>query len=518
MRGFAVFLVGLWALSQFSVFNHYRTVDAHAAWLAEAYPDTVTYSDDRIVYKLPTVVETTTVAGSTQYRVYPDLTDMADDMHSEVLWKSSGDSVMAVTGDTGDMSPMDSATAAAVASAWGVRDPYLVELPWHSVSDPTLVALGISTAESTSIAQVVGFPYKATTYTPVEFTIAEYNDSLTNVADTFWALRASLGDSMWAANYYDRAAVLYEHFWRTGDTTRLIQADSHAVDYRDDYVFETTDEMWECPPGRWFLPEGLALHWKVRGDTLSRNGVAQLARCGTDPFSFYMERAPDSSYTPYIDGRLQTRPLLTIALAAKLAVPPRDSDGTVLTRNWDSLADAGADSIISWSTTEQAGRGPTLGRWYLKSYGYSQANFQVSHTILYSLAMYADWLDDGSRRDTIEAIVLASLDTLMTYSKMYSGSGADTANNTLPYESFDADNAADTTAASGKDLNGMFVGIFGWGFNVSGDSSYWYFADSLIDGSIDFTYWDYHSSGLGKTYNQTFWQSQKGLYWLNGGP
>lgn len=528
MRGWAVFLVGIWMLSQFSVFEHYRAEDALAAW---AYPDTVTYSDDRIVYKLATVTETTTVNDSVQYRVYPDLTDMASDMLAEILWKSNGDSVMAVTGDTGDMSAMDSATATAVAAAWGVRDPHTVELAWHDggAGDSTLAALGVTPAESTQLAALAGFDYKATPYTPSYFTLARYNDSLTLVGDSLWNAKA---DPIWSNEmYYDRAMIEYLYFWRTGDTSRLVRADSYVVDYRDEYVLPNTLTEYACPTGKWHFPEGLAAHWVLREDTLSRNAVAHMARCHGGPGKSWMNRAMDTTFL-YIDGRAQGRALLDVTVAALLDLPGRNYDGTDSTFNWDSLATAGIDSLIQIYARPQAGSGPTEGIWYLRSYCYSQPAFQVTHALLYSFARYIDLIDDGTFADTVESIMAASLDTILTYRREYDGEpviqyanllvgkpdGVDTTCAAPAYQGlqFNGDGIPDdTTNFGGLDLNGLIVGALGWAFDQYGDSTYWYMADSLMGAMLDVTGW---YAGSGKAYNQSFWQSQRALYWLNGGP
>jgi len=84
-----------------------------------------------------------------------------------------------------------------------------------------------------------------------------------------------------------------------------------------------------------------------------------------------------------------------------------------------------------------------------------------------------------------------------------------TVGTTATYASLNAAQAAEAT-----DLNGLYVGMLGWAFNKTGDSTYWYAADSLTGAMLDITYWG-RPSGSGKAFNQSFWQSQKGIYWLN---
>ena len=161
----------------------------------------------------------------------------------------------------------------------------------------------------------------------------------------------------------------------------------------------------------------------------------------------------------------------------------------------------------------------------------SQANFQVAHALLCGFVRYSDLRGDGSRADTIESIVTTSLDAILAYRRSFEGqpviqysslrpdwpNGVDTTC-AAHYQGmqFNGDGVPDdTTAFGGKDLNGLFVGVLGWAFDKTGDSTYWYMADSLTGAMLDMTSWYGYS---GKAYNQSFWQSQRALYWLNGGP
>jgi len=393
---------------------------------------------------------------------------------------------------------------------------------------PVLDALGITSAESTLIAGLAGFPYQAEAYTPGYYSLRAYDDSLLYVGDSLWKARKP---PIWSNEmYYDRAMIDYLYWWRTGDTLRLGRADEYLVSYRDEYVLPNTTTEWACPTGKWHFPEGLAVHWLLRGDSLSRNAVSHMARCHGGPGKSWMTRAADTSFI-YIDGRAQGRALLDVTLAAHLELPGRTFTGEPANYDWDSLAAAGADSLIALYSRSQAGIGPTTGRWHLSSYCYGQANFQVAHALLYGFARYSDLRGDGSRADTIESIVTTSLDTILAYRRSFEGqpviqysslrpdwpNGVDTTC-AAHYQGmqFNGDGVPDdTTAFGGKDLNGLFVGVLGWAFDKTGDSTYWYMADSLTGAMLNVTSW-YGNSG--KAYNQSFWQSQRALYWLNGGP
>lgn len=138
--GWAGLLAVLFGLQQFSVQEHYRTLDALAEWRADAaLLDTVTYQDERIVYTVASVLDTHIVGTDTFIRRLPDLAAAPAGARFEVLWKpTSFDSVMLVTGDTFALSPTDSLTAYTRSGAWGVSDPKSIDLAWHTPSTPFL--------------------------------------------------------------------------------------------------------------------------------------------------------------------------------------------------------------------------------------------------------------------------------------------------------------------------------------------------------------------------------------------
>ena len=469
-----------------------------------------TYADGRYAALVPGVTDTITQGANTMIRFIPDPDSIGTGVPYRAIREPGGNDYLVLSYDTLVTAALDSSQVDSIWSDWGLGTPlaYAVDVPGKP-SD--MADLGITTAESTLIAAVAGFAYKATPYTPVYYALADYNDSLTTIGTSLWNSKTV---PIWNNEmYYDRAMLIYEHWWRTGDTSRLVQADSYVVNYRDLYVLPNVDALYECTAAKWSFPEGLAVHYLLREDSVSRNAVAHMARCNSGPESTRIDNAPDTTYI-YIDGRIQGRALLTVVIAAALDLPAREYDGTAISVNWDSLADVGADSILMLNGRSQAGLGPTTGRWYLRSYCYTQANFQVSHALLYGLARYSDLLDDGSKADTIETVVAASLDTILSYRKTYLGQPVITYTSWESYTCGGTD-PVDTTALGGKDLNGLYVGMLGWAFDKTGDSTYWYMADSLTGAMLDVTYW--RGQG-GKAYNQSFWQSQRAIIWLNGGP
>ena len=69
-------------------------------------------------------------------------------------------------------------------------------------------------------------------------------------------------------------------------------------------------------------------------------------------------------------------------------------------------------------------------------------------------------------------------------------------------------------------LDGMIAPIFARAWRITGDSSYWYMADSLIAGMIysenrSFAAWPYSN---GKLYNESYYQTPRAIKWLDEGP
>jgi len=462
-------------------------------------PDT-TYADGRYAALVPGVTDTLANGPDTMIRFIPDPDSIGVGVPYRAIREPGGDDYLVLSYDTLVMAALDSSQVDSIWSDWGLGTPlaYAVDVP----QKPTdLTDLGITATESSAIAAVVGFPYKTAPYAYSRLT--EY-DSILEELGAFWY--GYLMDDTTSAIYitgqqYDRVALWYRYWWRTGDTTWLNRAQTWGRIWRDGYVLPNDGAVQTY----YAHVEGMAIDWFVTGDSASRSAVLQIA----NKMNSWIN---SMKTTQYRDGRIQGYAVLDVLWPALLNLPDTLRDN-------DSTADAGIDSLISWYAAQDA----RPGHWYLHGYSATscpgeslQANFQVSHALLYTLGRYYDLVDNT--KDTIPVIIKATLDTI--WADRHPDS------TTITYLSDYCSATNDTSYGGGKDLGGLFVAPNAWYFrwtcnNSTCDSTYFYRADTMLSGLIDHVYWGPQiigNTGGNKQYNQSFSWSQLGLYWLSGGP
>ncbi|HUQ84638.1 MAG TPA: hypothetical protein VM076_26030 [Gemmatimonadaceae bacterium] len=117
----------------------------------------------------------------------------------------------------------------------------------------------------------------------------------------------------WAEmNYYDRAAIYYAWYARTGDLKYLSRANALAVDYRKNYL-ETANFVIQA---HWSMMDGVALHYLMTGDEASRSAVGKVA----DLFVGLTYRNNIGLRTA-TDNRIQARYLVALMLADLIRAP-----------------------------------------------------------------------------------------------------------------------------------------------------------------------------------------------------
>jgi hypothetical protein len=140
----------------------------------------------------------------------------------------------------------------------------------------------------------------------------------------------------------------------------------------------------------------------------------------------------------------------------------------------------------------------------MTSYCGGQAHFQAVHAVLYALERYNDYVSTD-RLDQILPVIQATADTLWTMRN------ADTL---FPYVSWTTNTEGSCGGEIANDLNGLLMPAFAWLYRETGDEEYRTRAALMLDAMLDHTYW---TGSAGKQWNQSYWQSQRALYWLKGG-
>ena len=117
----------------------------------------------------------------------------------------------------------------------------------------------------------------------------------------------------WAnMNYYDRAAIYYAWYARTGDFKYLTRANAVAVDYRKNYLEANN---YAIQP-HWSMLDGVALHYLVTGDEASRTAVGKIADLLTG--LGYRTSIGSKKAT---DNRVQARYIVALLLANAIKAP-----------------------------------------------------------------------------------------------------------------------------------------------------------------------------------------------------
>jgi hypothetical protein len=111
---------------------------------------------------------------------------------------------------------------------------------------------------------------------------------------TFAADWARMGEQRWltdgavwdASNYYDRAQQWYALWRLTGDTKWKDRATAIAKSYRDQYWAAQAAPYQYNTSSYWSMPAGVAAHFAVTGDTMSRNAVGWACGWLTSGYGF----------------------------------------------------------------------------------------------------------------------------------------------------------------------------------------------------------------------------------------
>lgn len=263
-------------------------------------------------------------------------------------------------------------------------------------------------------------------------------------------------------NYYDRAWGLYQMWARTGNQVYREHADQIAVCYRDRYLAANN---YKAQPHNVQL-EGLAAHYLLTGDTLSRKAVVETAR-----FMIFLtppERLTSENY-PYFEARIQARDIIGCLLAGFLGDTSKD---------WWGIADQLVTRTIALQRAD--------GSYAFPSFKMQQSNYMVG---LLNDA-FAKYYRLRKADPTVVTAVKRSVDYLWT--TQWKGRG-------FLYTNDPASNVA-------ADLSGLLVTGFGFVAAVTGDLEYQVRGDQVFLAAINGAYY----AGQ-KQFNQQYYSTSQYL-------
>ena len=307
----------------------------------------------------------------------------------------------------------------------------------------------LPTTDSAKIAAVLAFvgPTIPVANVPAQFKF--YEDSFRVESAAQWAQFGPKWDAGNSISGYERAAIYYTWWARTGDTTYRSHAHATAVDYRDKYLIPAG---YAASP-HWSQMESLYLDWLVMGDAASRDAVLQVAERLTA-----FDAPIDDRNKNWLENRVQARVLLVWWLAEKIQGK---------SSKFSAYLDKDIPRVLAMQQPD--------GHWgFFSTCG-------LSHN--YATGMLADFLTRiyDQRPGPYNPTILKSMTKLGDYlwSTQWRGN-ANPADKSFNYVSGECAGTGSPTSA--PDLNGLMLPLFGWLGKTTGDATWFTRGDQVLAG------------------------------------
>jgi hypothetical protein len=232
---------------------------------------------------------------------------------------------------------------------------------------------------------LIGWPVPSVaTMTALGGVWAEYEQKIATRLDAQWDLYKSLPNLWEVIDYYDRAAIEYVWWCRTGDVKHRDRARAIAVDYREKfYQPARTDGFAYNTSTYWSMPLGVALHYLDTGDAASLRAVGysaewlmnvvyynDIARTTVIPKPATATESPAGAALPatltvgVAENRIRARVLEAAVLAHVLNAPtggPGSQQVNVIPGTWAERATALVEQIVKAQSMDGSFRDVTSG-------------------------------------------------------------------------------------------------------------------------------------------------------------
>ncbi len=365
----------------------------------------------------------------------------------------------------------------------------------------------ISSTSADGAAQIAATVLDAMGPVPTEATVTlspftpdafqgTYLKYMQNFADSEPALRLTVdccGIGGPYDNYYDRVSAYYVWWARAGgplpgpgapETANYLQhANDVLLKYRH---WISTDLAWKVEPFDAQL-DGLALHYLVTGDEVSRNAVGRLASRYASKDFFYFPDLSRTDRRTSNDNRVQARVLLSFVLADRIGAAPYQPESFVLPKaSWRTLADSAFARILKAQSQD--------GSYKFES--------QCKQTYPFMLGMLNDamirYYDlPGTNKPAIESSVKRAVDY------MWANNWVATAQ---AFQYLGPNRCQGTIGGPAPDLNLMVASGFGFVYQQTGNAAYRTNGDAVFTGGVNGAY-----IGGDKQFNQQFTSSYRYL-------
>ena len=307
-----------------------------------------------------------------------------------------------------------------------------------------------------------------------------YDRAFQQYAEMHWQRQGSAWEQ---ANYYDRAAIFYVWWARSGNARYLERANALALDYRKNYVEKTAMPYTYNVSTYWHMPLGLALHYLVTGDEKSRQAVGYSAEwLSSEPTVAAMgtkktmplpaaartqspigRSLPSTITVGIAENRWRARVLQAFVLAHAINAPrtgPATAFGKggmvrVIPGTWAERAKQALDIILAFQNPD--------GSYRDEQSGGAEKPF-MDGLLNDALIMYYQFVSPDPR---IISAVKRNLD--YNWANTWLGES-------FAYYEWSYTSPVDPSWAGGRyaagDLNGLMVGAFGWVYAKTKDVTY----------------------------------------------
>jgi hypothetical protein len=282
---------------------------------------------------------------------------------------------------------------------------------------------------------------------------AQYEAQWDEFSQKHWATEGAA----WSGNYYDRAAIYYLRYARTGEAQALERGHQCAVGYRAGYLEANNYGS----SAHWAMMKGLAIHYALTRDPASLLALGRVADVMAAP---YYLRNLNNKASGEMESRQQGKVLYTLALAADAgAQSAAGHDFRALARAAlrDILASQDPDGGVRWQAGMQLGQ---CG--FVKPFMEGMRND--------GLLVYRATLADATERTAIDAFVRKSADYLVAACRTADGRA-------LLYLTGQC--GADGPGAA-ADLNNLCTGTLAHAYTLSNAARYLDACGALFAGSI----------------------------------
>ena len=323
-------------------------------------------------------------------------------------------------------------------------------------------------------------------------TARTYEQQFRKWAEYHWTVEGARWD---VANYYDRAAIYYVWWARTGNATYYDRANRLAVNYRDNYLVANGYNNSSF----WSMLTGVALHYLVTGDAASRRAVGYAAEAMSNDLYFRII----GKHTDGIENRTRARVLMASVLAHVVDAPqggPMSLQVLVFggrAMTWKVRAKAALDRILAAQGAD--------GSWKDESNCYYAQPF-MDALLMDAMTVYHRVVEADPR---IVTAVKKTADYMWSKNWLGPSKGFIYIEGTCVFKpTGEVSNPGPTPP-----LTLMFPAFYAWLSKVTGDPKYMGWADIMFADGVPTATYEY-----GKQFNQAFESSFRYVGFKLGAP